>query len=190
MGSKIFNPKKLDKLNNPRRLEALPPKLIAEKIKISNPSVIIDFGAGTGMFSKAFSEIYSECKIYACDIAKEMIEWMTENVVSEYENIIPVEMNGEEVPLESEVADIVLMINLHHELDDHIKVLNECKRLLKKNGKIVVSDWKKVKTESGPSLDIRIEDKVVKDQLLAAGFQNVEIFNEFINNYLVIAEKC
>lgn len=189
MENKRFDPKKLDKLNNPKRLEALPPRLIAEKININNPSVIIDLGAGTGLFSKALSEIYSGSKIYACDIAEEMIEWMNDNVVPEYRNIITVQMNDDEVPLRSEIADVLIMINLHHELDDHYKVLNDCKRLLKKTGKIVISDWKKIKTEQGPFLEIRVEDSVVKEQLLEVGFKNVEVFNEFTDNYLIVAEK-
>jgi len=188
MENKRFNPKKLQKLNNPKRLEAIPPGLIAEKIKIDHPLVIIDWGAGTGLFSRAFSEIYPESRIYACDIAEEMIEWMTANLTS-YKNIVPLKMNGNEVPLEDEIADMIVMINLHHELDNHIKILNECSRLLKKNGQMVISDWKKVKTEDGPAFEIRIEEHVVAEQLTTTGFQNVEIFNELMNNYLVIAKK-
>ncbi len=189
MEEKRFNPKNLDKLNNPKRLELLPPEFISKKINIDNPSVIIDLGAGTGLFSKAFSEIYKESKIYACDISKEMIEWMKINVVPEYKDIVPVEVNGDEVPLENGIADILVMINLHHELDDHIKILIECRRLLKESGKIVISDWKKFKTDHGPDFKIRIEDRVVKEQLLEAGYKNVRIFNELTNNYLIVAEK-
>ncbi len=51
MKEKRFNPKKLHKLNNPKRLLDLPPEYIWSKLNMNAANVIIDIGAGTGFFS-------------------------------------------------------------------------------------------------------------------------------------------
>ena len=48
---KKFDPKKLAKLNDPKRLEYLNPDVIWGKVAFSQPQVLIDIGAGTGFFA-------------------------------------------------------------------------------------------------------------------------------------------
>lgn len=189
MTDKKFNPQKLDKLNNPERLKEFPADFIIQQTSLNNPKVIMDIGAGTALFSKSFAQKYSDCSVYACDISDIMIDWMKENIVHQYQNIIPVKMDENKTPLEDGIADFLFMVNLHHELDSPEKMLNECYRLLKPEGKIAISDWRKEETGHGPSLDIRYEPSQIIDQLNNIGFQKIKIFKEFPNNFLVIAQK-
>ncbi len=189
MEEKRFNPKKLNKLNNPERLIQLPPEFIKEKVGLSNPKSIIDIGAGTGFFSIPFAEFFKESTVYACDISDIMINWMKENISPKYKNILPLEMKDNSIPLKDNMADFVFMINLHHELGNPTKLLDECNRLLKQGGKIAISDWKKEKMEQGPSFELRYEVNVVKDQLITSGFDKIKIYNELSKNYLIVAEK-
>ncbi len=189
MKEKKFNPKNLDKLNNPKRLEALPPEFIIDKAKIIDPEVIIDLGAGTGFFSIPFSELFKKSKIYACDISDVMVDWMKNNIVSKHKNIIPTQMEDNKISLDSNIADFILMINLHHELDKPEKTLIECHRLLKTKGTVVIADWKNEKTEGGPPLELRYDTDKVKKQLLEAGFQKVTIHSQLKNNFVIVAKK-
>lgn len=189
MIDKRFNPKKLEKLNNPNRFKALAPEFIVEKAAIDNPKVIIDLGAGTGFYAIPFSEIYKQATLYACDISDIMVDWMDDNIASKYDNIIPTLMGDNHVPLDNDIADFLFMINLHHELDKPTETLKECYRLLKANAKIAISDWKKEEMEQGPSIDIRYYASEIEEQLLAVGFKNVCIYSELAYNYLIIAEK-
>ncbi len=184
-----FNPQKLELLNNPVRLKEFPPVFIVRQIALENPDVIIDLGAGTGFFSIPFSDIYKKCKIYACDISDVMIDWMNQNILPKYDNIIPMKMENNHISLDNGIADFLFMVNLHHELDNPEKTLKECHRLLKPKGKIAISDWKKKKTKHGPPIDLRYKPNEVKKQLLEAGFDNINIDTGFLNNFLIIAEK-
>lgn len=186
---KRFDPKNLDKLNNPMRYKTQPPEYILKKAAIENPEVIIDIGAGTGFYSSPFAKIYKNCKVYACDISDVMIDWIQKNISPEYSNIYPLKMDDNDVPLNSNIADFLFMINLHHELDRPDKMLRECYRLLKTNGRIAISDWKKEKTEDGPPLKIRYDPTKIEEQLIASGFEKIKIYSELPNNYLIIAEK-
>lgn len=189
MSNNRFNPEKLEKLNNPDRIKEMPIDFMSEKAGLNKPQVIIDLGAGTGLFSKALADYHSGCQIYACDISQVMVDWMSENVKPNYENIYPMLMDDAKVHLNDEVADFLLMVNLHHEIDKHEYTVQEAYRLIKKGGSIAISDWRKEEMPKGPSIEIRVDSSEIKQQLEDAGFTQVQIFTEFRHNYLVVAKK-
>ncbi len=189
MEEKKFDPKKLEKLNDPKRLIDLPPWFIKDKVDVVDPQVILDIGAGTGIYSIAFLDFFPTSKIYACDISSTMIEWMQQNVVPAYPAIIPLEMQENQVPLQDQVADLILMVNLHHELEDPGLMLAECRRLLRGEGGIAICDWKKEEMDSGPPGSIRLSSQQVKKQLKQAGFEEIRINEECRNHFLVTARN-
>lgn len=189
MNEKKFDPKKLHKLNNPDRLLDIPPEYIWEKINIEGPNVLVDIGAGTGFFSVNFLKYTKKGKIFACDISDIMIQWMNNNICSKYPDIVPLKMEENAVPLEDELADLVYMINLHHELDNPETILKESFRILKANGKIFIVDWKKEDMSEGPPTHIRYLPEQVKDELVNLKFKNVAIFTEMPKHFIVVAGK-
>lgn len=186
---KKFNPKKLEKLNNPNRLKNIPPDYIWDKLQLSECKTILDIGAGTGLFSKAFAELMGDGEIYALDISEVMIRWIEDNVVDRYKNIKPTLMSESKIPLVDEFADLVLMITLHHELDSPEIMLKEALRILKKEGKICIIDWKKAETPMGPPLEIRCSIEVVTKQLKDAGFNKIQSDNSLDMFSIIFAEK-
>lgn len=82
-----------------------------------------------------------------------MIDWMEENISPNHPHIIPVKSEESSVPLDDEIADLVLMINLHHELEDQSLIVQESYRLLKPGGVIFVIDWKKKRCHMAPGYD-------------------------------------
>lgn len=189
MEERRFDPKKLEKLNDPERVLIFPPQLIIERANLDHPRTMIDLGAGTGFFSVQFAKFFKDCKIYAYDISEVMVDWMKENIVPENGNIIPQLMEDSQIQLEDQVADFLYMVNLHHELYNPEKTLAECHRLLKPSGKIAISDWRKEETGRGPSVEIRYEPDKVVDQLMNAGFKHIEVFDDLPQNFLIIADK-
>jgi ubiquinone/menaquinone biosynthesis C-methylase UbiE len=189
MDEKKFDPKKLQKLNDPNRLLDIPPRHIWDKLNLIKSDILVDIGAGTGFFSIPFVGYTKNGKVFACDVSDIMIEWMKDNICPKYLNIVPVKMDEQTVPLEDGLADLVYMINLHHELDSPDEILKESFRLLRKNGKIFIVDWKKVDMSQGPPIHLRYLPEQVKDQLIRVGFEELCIDNEMAKHFLVIAEK-
>jgi ubiquinone/menaquinone biosynthesis C-methylase UbiE len=189
MTERKFDPKKLQKLNNPQRLLDIPPDYVWRKLNIQNPGVLVEIGAGTGFFSIALLQKTKASTLYACDLSDIMIDWVKENVSPQYPQIVPLKAEEHTVPLDDGAADLVFMINVHHELEDPALTLGEANRITKPDGKIFIVDWKKEDMPEGPPTEIRYWPEHVKEQLLKAGFKGVNIYSELQKHFLVVATK-
>ena len=189
MSEKKFDPQKLHVLNDPERLKDIPPDYICSKLNLHDPEVLVDIGAGTGFFDVHFLQYAKGATIYACDTSEVMLEWMQENISPQYPNILPTKMQEKEVPLEEGIADLVYMLNLHHELDDPQAVLREAYRILKSKGTLFIVDWKKEDMSEGPPTHIRYLPEQISEQMQESDFKNINVFLELPKHYLIVAQK-
>ena len=190
MESKKFDPAKLAKLNDPKRLTIMSPDLLWDTLGLSDPKVIVDIGAGTGFFAVAFSKKMRQGTVYACDISDVMLDWMKENLPADLkDSVVPLKMEETNVPLPDGIADLVYMINLHHELDSPKDIIAECHRLLKKGGTLMIIDWKKEEMEEGPPLAIRVTEDDIRSVVHEDGFTNVASHSVLPYHHFVVGEK-
>ncbi len=173
--SRKFDPKSIEKLNNPERFDRENPEVIWKELGLKDPRVLVDIGAGTGFFAVPFARKGPAITVHACDLQDEMLAWLREHLPSDLRSgITPVKMEETEVPLADGIADLVYMINLHHELEDRGAIMRECFRLLKSGGTVMVVDWKKGETPSGPPQEIRVTEEEIVSDLSAAGFRDIK----------------
>ncbi|MDP2181322.1 MAG: class I SAM-dependent methyltransferase [Actinomycetota bacterium] len=166
-----FDIAKLDKLNDPARFEQIDPDLMWAALGSSAPRAIVEIGAGTGMFAGRFAEYASGALVYAADTEPVMVDWMRENRAPAYgERFIPVLSSEETIPLPDGIADLVAMINLHHELAAPAAIYAEAFRLLAPAGQVLVVDWSPGAEGRGPSQAVRVSADQIAAALKAAGF--------------------
>ncbi|MBF0286504.1 MAG: class I SAM-dependent methyltransferase [SAR324 cluster bacterium] len=190
MSSKKFDPKKLKKLNDPARKQFQDPDLIWKALNLKDPEVLIDIGAGTGFFAIPFSEKMGRGKVYACDISEEMVTWMQQNISGIRQvPIVPMLVAESKISLDSGVADLVYMVNLHHELERPLDTLSDALRLLKTGGKMMIIDWKNEETPGGPPLSIRIDVSMIENQLKKCGFAHISVHDILPYHCFITAEK-
>ena len=190
MESRRFDPKKLDKLNNPDRLSYLDPGLIWDSVGLHSPKTIIDIGAGTGFFAFIFAGKMDRGKIYACDISDVMIEWITEHTPADIkESVVPLKMEENSLPLNDGIADLVYMINLHHELEQPVKLIVEACRLLEVGGMLAIIDWKKEETPEGPPVSIRVSEETIEHQMQGGGFGKIRKYGILPYHHFLVGEK-
>jgi ubiquinone/menaquinone biosynthesis C-methylase UbiE len=191
MNHKKFDPKKLEKLNDPRRLQFQDPAAIWQELGLEAPRVLVDIGAGTGFFARPFSEAMDQGLVYACDTSEEMLIWLKDHLPPHLKDrVVPVLMEESSVPLPDGLADLVYMINLHHELDSPELLLAEARRLLKNGGLVAVIDWKKEETGQGPPMAIRIPVEEVLSQMEAAGFREILTRGDLPYHYFVTGRQA
>jgi ubiquinone/menaquinone biosynthesis C-methylase UbiE len=189
MGGFKFDPEKLDKLNDPERLKDIPPGFIWKKLAVKQSGTVVDLGAGTGFFSMHFAGMPGVKKVYALDISPAMVEYMQSRVNPEYPAIIPMIMEESTVPLSDDTADVLIMINLHHEFHAPHAILSECIRVLKPGGKIAIVDWAKKDTEHGPPVEKRYHSAEVIEQLETLPFIHIQSFYDLPSHFLLVAEN-
>lgn len=167
-----FDSKKLDRLNNPERLNLINIDEIIRELDLHNESIIVDIGVGTGIFSEYFLEKLPQAKGFGFDISEEMIKWTKENrEVSLNGRLDVAVMNESEIPLEEKSADLVFMITVHHELEHPVDLLKDIKRVLKDSGKLLICDWKE-----GVNKHFVTKESIIND-LKEAGFNNIKELN-------------
>jgi ubiquinone/menaquinone biosynthesis C-methylase UbiE len=169
-----FDPRSIEKLNNPARFEREDPDVIWRELALTDPRVLVDIGAGTGFFAIPFARKGPRITVHACDLQDEMLAWMREHLPADVrDRILLHRMDERSVPLESGIADLVYMINLHHELEDPAAIMAESFRLLRPGGTVLVMDWKKGETPSGPPQEIRVSEDQIGSDLVQAGFGSI-----------------
>src|SRR5574341_1835924 len=99
--SRKFDPRSIDKLNNPERFQRENPDLIWKELALSGPRVLVDIGAGTGFFAAPFARKLASGTVYACDVQDEMLTWMKEHLPSDIRyGVVPMKMEESRVPLQ------------------------------------------------------------------------------------------
>ena len=186
-----FDISRLERLRDPERLETMNPDkiwaVLADGLIINT---LVDIGVGIGFFAIPFARKIKRGKVYGCDLHPEMLKYLEAAMEKEgVDNIEPVRCGEVEVPLEDGIADVVIMVNLHHELDFRDRSLAECRRLLRSGGKVAVIDWKPIQTEHGPPMEIRIPPEQVLEELTAAGFQRTAEHDIMPNHYFLTGVK-
>jgi ubiquinone/menaquinone biosynthesis C-methylase UbiE len=185
-----FDPKEAHKLTDPGRLEFESPELVWETLNPNNPGIVVDIGAGNGFYSIPFCEKMNEGLVYACDSSEEMLDKLRERIPQSFtQRIIPVISGDKSIPLEDGIADLVIMANLHHELDDPKGMIRESLRLLKSGGSLVIIDWNTEESPMGPPLHIRVPDHVIAGQFKEAGLVNTLQYQVLKYHSFTVGEK-
>jgi len=170
-----FDPAKLDRLNDIGRLEDLVPDLMWDAFGAPASRVVVEVGAGTGMFAREFAARMTERGVlHAVDSEPVMLQWMSDHLPADLEVRIEVtDADATHIPLADGAVDLVYSVNLHHELDDTAAMLGEAARLLRSGGTVAIVDWKREPTPKGPPLEYRIGADEIVRQLESAGFRDV-----------------
>ena len=188
MGHHKFNPAKLKKLEDPRRLERERPDLIWPLM--GHVEVLVDLGAGTGFFCRPFAENMGSGTIWACDQEQAMIDYMSDNLSKDGDcSIKPLLVEEVAIPLDDNVADCVFMANVFHELENPKASCQEAFRLLKHGGRLVVLDWRDEETADGPPVAHRLSEAFITASLESAGFKKITSHALLPQHHLLRAEK-
>jgi SAM-dependent methyltransferase len=184
-----FDISKLERLNDVARFEDLPPEVLWAALGDPSPSSIVDIGAGTGLFACRFGEFAPDAQVYAVDIEPAMVRWMMEHKpASLCDRLHPLLGHETTIPLGTGETDVVVMINLHHELADPQGSYREALRLLRIGGQLLIADWAPGGT-SGPPEHVRASAGQIGAMLDAVGFESITSHDALPKHSLITATK-
>lgn len=114
---------------------------IIDFLQVNPSDTIIDLGCGTGFLSFPLAKKYSNSKIIGLDIVNDTLKRNIENAKSEgINNIDFLSYDGEKFPFEDNSVDVVITRYAIHHFPDINDKFKEINRVLKKGGKLFISD--------------------------------------------------
>lgn len=170
-----MDPKRIERLRSPARLEYFHPDLMWEVLTPAADCTLIDIGAGVGYLTLPFAERYPRATVYGCDILEGMVQLLGEAALADgLDNLQALHMAPNTIDLPGDIADIIIMGQVHHELDEPEPLLAECARLLKPGGTIAIIDWADEDNGKSPPVGRRVPVARMRTELATAGFSNIE----------------
>jgi ubiquinone/menaquinone biosynthesis C-methylase UbiE len=167
------------RLESDKRKKILPAKEILEKIGVRKGDTVIDYGTGIGYFAiPALDYVGETGKVIAIDISGDMLKELKKRA-GDRSNLKVIKGDL----LLEERADVILLVNVLHELDSPGEFLKQCFAHLLPHGRVIVIDWQKKETDMGPPVDHRLskEDaiKLAKRKPAEHKIHNFLYFLEF-----------
>ena len=175
-----MDPARIERLRSPDRLEYFDPDKIWDALDPPADCTVIDIGTGVGFIALPFAERYPNATVYGCDILDGMIELLTEDAAARsLGNVHGIVMQPNSIDLPDAAADIIVMAQLHHELDEPAPLLAECKRLLRPGGTIAIVDWADANNGKSPPVGRRVPVARLRDELTTAGFSALDLHDVY-----------
>jgi len=148
-----FNPQHGKRLEDPARLEALPQSSVVDLLRLEGDETIVDYGAGTGIYTVAVAAAVPSGKVFAVEALPQLAERLRQKITPELDDRICLcERDDNVVPLDDGEADRVVMVDVLHHLFDQPEALEEVVRVLRSGGLFVVLDWGDEERPVGPPL--------------------------------------
>lgn len=149
--------------------------LALENLPISSNSVVADIGAGSGYYTFRIAPKVTEGKVYAVEIQDEAIKYLQDRTKElDFSNVIPI-MGGEQTPnLPANSIDLVIMVDVYHELEYPQEMLTAIKESLKPDGKILLIEYRGEDPEVAIKPLHKMTVRQVEKELKANGFKLLE----------------
>jgi len=168
-------------------------ELIVEKLALQPGMAVADVGAGTGLFTWLMApKVGAAGKGYAVDIAKTFVD---HTVMSSHarglKQVEGVVCTPDDAKLAPGSVDLVFICDTYHHFEFPHKTMLSIGRELKPGGPVALIDFERIE---GVSSDwtmghVRAGKEVFLKEIEDAGFELVEEFDLFKENYFVVFKK-
>jgi len=155
--------------------------------------VMADIGAGTGLFTSAFSRaVGPKGKVYAVDIVPTFLDRIKERAASEgLANVQTVLCTERSVELPPNSIDLAFICDVYHHFEYPQSSLASLHRALRPGGEVLLVEFKRVPGQSSDWIlnHVRAGQEVFTAEITAAGFQQIQEQDILKDNYVVRFRK-
>lgn len=165
------------------------PEAILKEIGLKTGDTFIDIGCGAGYFTIPAAKIVGKGgKVYALDNSLYVIDILNGKAeAAGLTNITARVGLAEHFIMCEACADFVFFGIVLHDFDDRNAALKNARRMLKKDGKLIDLDFKKISMPFGPPLEIKLSEEEATRLIEGAGFKVKSIGTIEPYSYLLIA---
>jgi FkbM family methyltransferase len=181
-----------DWLERPERLQEERPDLLISELDLKPGMAVADIGAGTGYHSSRMAQLVGKTgKVFAVDIQREMLTLLDKNMKAKgILNVVPVLGSEKDPKLTPASVDLIIMVDVYHELEYPAEMLKAMVAALKSKGRIAFVEFK----EEDASVPIKSVHKMSETQIRreasAFGLQWLRTSKALPWQHLVIFQKA
>ena len=174
------------RFEEPSRAEWQKPDQVIAALGSLEGKTVADIGTGSGYF--AFPIAKKAAKVIAIDIDQRFLDYIElkkkkQKIGANIEPRLTVPDSARLKPLE---ADIVLIVDTYHHIENRVDYFKKLKSALRKGGMLVIVDFKKEETPVGPKVEMRIAEDQVQSELKAAGYTIVSADKDMLPYQFII----
>jgi len=185
--SHVFDPEHIAVLDAEDRNVWQNPDEILKAVQTQPHFVAADLGCGSGYFTIPLARRVR--KVYGIDVQEEMLSFLEDKMKKlKITNVEPLLSKPDEIPLGNESVDLLISVNTLHEFGDKKKIVREMWRVLEKEGRLLIVDFKKEETGFGPPVWIRVSKAEAVKIFESAGFVLSSV-RELQFHYLLVFVK-
>jgi len=189
--AQVMGPGGMPWLERPEREEEEQPKLVLDALGLKGGETVVDFGAGSGYYTFRLAKIVgARGAVIAVDIEPKMLEFIRQRAAREnLTNVGLVQSTETDPKLPRNRVDVVLLVDVYHELSFPYEVMSKIRDALKPNGRVVLIEFR----AEDPSVPIRPVHKMSEAQAVkemqAVGLKQIETIESLPIQHLFVFGK-
>lgn len=170
--ARVMGHEAADWLERPEREREEAPSRAVEALELRDGMVVADIGAGTGYYALRIApRVAPRGRVLAVDIQQEMLELLSARAKQNgVPNVVPILGEVADPRLPADSVDLVLMVDVYHELEYPYEMMQALKRALKPDGRLVLIEFR----AEDPRVPIKevhkLSEAQAKKEMEAAGF--------------------
>jgi SAM-dependent methyltransferase len=171
--------------DDPKRDAWQKPHEVIQALALEPDAVIADLGSGTGYFAERLANMVPKGRVYGVDIEPDMVRYLAERAKREKRDNVVAVAGAPDDPRLPEKADLILLVDVYHHIDDRSRYFRNLRASLKPGGRVAVIDFR-MDSPDGPPKAARIAPQRVIDELEAAGYGLARQHDFLPNQYFLV----
>jgi ubiquinone/menaquinone biosynthesis C-methylase UbiE len=178
-------------LDRPQRVNEEHPEVVMDALDLREGEVVADLGAGSGFFTfRMAPKVGKTGKVLAVDVQEEMLDAIRRRAAeAKVTNVEEIKDTETDPKLPANGVDLVLMVDVYHELSYPFEVMTKVRQALKPDGRVVFVEYRK----EDPKVPIKHVHKMSVEQLdremAVVGLKRVETVETLPLQHIVIFGK-
>lgn len=166
------------------------PNLVINRVGVKKDSIIADIGSATGYFPIRLAAKANQGKVWAIDIEPNLVNFLNERVKKErIPNVVSI-LGTSKDPMIPEAVDFIFTVDTYHHISERVIYFKNLHNKLRKNGKVVIVDFKKGDFPVGPKNKMKLDAEEVVQEMKEAGYTLEKKHDFLIYQYILVFKKA
>jgi precorrin-6B methylase 2 len=189
--AQVMGPGGIEWLERSQRETEERPAQVLDALQLHPGEVVVDLGAGSGYFTFRMAPLVGKSgEVLAVDVQDEMLQTLTQRAAAlKLTNVQVIKGTDMDPHLPAGAVDLVLMVDVYHELAYPHEVMEKVRESLKSKGRVVFVEYRK-EDHSVPIKEVhKMAVQQLEKEMNAIGLVRERTVETLPQQHIVIFEK-